>query len=122
MDLGDSRHGKKTKMADGGLRKPEPLRFDGNAAENWCVFEREYMIFIEAAYSAKTNRVKAAILLNLAGPEAIERERSFTYLPARPDPYGAFTPEQDNDKTTTRQKMNLCISIMPFTPGLSDLV
>ena len=36
--------------------------------------------------------------------------------------YGAFTPEQDNDKTTTRQKLNLCISIMPFTPGLSDLV
>ena len=36
--------------------------------------------------------------------------------------YGAFTPEQDNDKTTTRQKLNLCISIMSFTPGLSDLV
>ena len=35
-------------------------------------------------------------------------------------PNGAFTPEQDNDKTTTRQKLNLCISIMPFTPGLSD--
>ena len=30
---------------------------------------------------------------------------------------GAFTPEQDNDKTTTRQMLNLCISIMPFTPG-----
>ena len=30
---------------------------------------------------------------------------------------GAFTPEQDNDKTT-RQKLNLCIPIMPFTPGL----
>ena len=38
------------------------------------------------------------------------------------DAYGAFTPEQDNDKTTTRQKLNLCISIMSFTPGLSDLV
>ena len=33
---------------------------------------------------------------------------------------GVFTPEQDNDKTTTRQMLNLCISIMPFTPDMSD--
>ena len=28
-----------------------------------------------------------------------------------------FTPEQDNDKTTTTQMLNLCIPMMPFTPG-----
>ena len=43
-----------------------------------------------------------------------------------------FTPEQDNDKTTrqlqdndkttTRQMLNLCIAMMPFTPDMSDLV
>ena len=33
-------------------------------------------------------------------------------------PYGVFTPEQDN-KTTTRQMLNLCIPMMPFTPGPS---
>ena len=27
-----------------------------------------------------------------------------------------------HSKTTTRQMLNLCIAIMPFTPGLSDLV
>ena len=39
---------------------------------------------------------------------------------------GVFTPEQDNDKTMTRQRqdndnkmLNLCIPMMPFTPGLS---
>ena len=36
--------------------------------------------------------------------------------------YGVFTPEQDNDKTTTRQKLNLCIPMMPFTPGPTWLV
>ena len=36
-------------------------------------------------------------------------------------PNGVFTPEQDN-KTTTRQMLNLCIPIMPFTPDMSDLV
>ena len=33
---------------------------------------------------------------------------------------GVFTPEQDNDKTT-RQKLNLCIPMMSFTPAMSDL-
>ena len=35
---------------------------------------------------------------------------------------GVFTPEQDNDKTTTRQMLNLCIPMMPFTPGPLCLV
>ena len=34
---------------------------------------------------------------------------------------GVFTPEQDNDKPTTRQMLNLCMP-MPFTPDMSDLV
>ena len=39
-----------------------------------------------------------------------------------PRSYGVFTPEQDNDKTTTRQMLNLCIHMMPFTPGPTNLV
>ena len=65
-------------MADG-FRRPDPLVFDGNIAENWRIFEQEYDIFIAAAHSDKTARTKAYILLNLAGAEAIERERSFVY-------------------------------------------
>ena len=34
--------------------------------------------------------------------------------------YGVFTPEQDNDKTTTRQMLNLCIPMMTFTLSLPD--
>lgn len=71
----------KTIMADG-FRRPDPLVFDGNVAENWRKFEQEYDIFIAAAHSDKNAKTKAYILLNLAGPEAIERERSFTYAPA----------------------------------------
>ena len=37
-------------------------------------------------------------------------------------PYGVFTPEQDSNKTTTRQMLNLCIPMMPFTPGPTNLV
>ena len=62
-------------MADIGLRKPDALRFDGNMAENWRIFEMEYEIYIEAMFSEKSARAKAMMLLNLAGREAIERER-----------------------------------------------
>uniref|UniRef100_A0AAV2JXI6 Uncharacterized protein n=1 Tax=Knipowitschia caucasica TaxID=637954 RepID=A0AAV2JXI6_KNICA len=61
------------------FRRPDPLVFDGNIAENWRVFEQEYDIFVAAAHSDKSARTRAYILLNLAGPEAIERERSFVY-------------------------------------------
>ena len=33
---------------------------------------------------------------------------------------GVFTPEQYNDKTTTRQMLNLCIPIAGIPPGKSD--
>ncbi|KAJ8008834.1 hypothetical protein DPEC_G00082540 [Dallia pectoralis] len=65
-------------MAEG-FRRPDPLVFDGNLAENWWIFEQEYDIFIAAAHSDKPAKTQAYILLNLAGAEAIERERSFVY-------------------------------------------
>ena len=61
------------------LSKPGPLHFEGNVAENWRRFVQEYDIFIAAAHSSKSKKVQAYILLNLAGSEAIERERSFSY-------------------------------------------
>lgn len=66
-------------MAQFGFRIPDPLSFDGNVAENWRRFKQEYDILIEAAYPSNSKKSKAAILLNHAGPEAIERARSFTY-------------------------------------------
>ena len=65
-------------MADA-FRRPEPLSFDGNVAENWRQFEMDFDIFIEAAHGEKNDKQKAYILLNLAGREAMEKERSFVY-------------------------------------------
>ena len=62
-------------MAEG-LRKPDALSLDGNVAENWRRFELEYDIYIAAAFSDKPEKVKAMILLNLAGREAIKQEWS----------------------------------------------
>ncbi len=64
-------------MADG-FRRPDPIVFDENIAENWRIFEQEHNIFIAAAHSDKPE-TEAYILLNLAGVEAIERELLFVY-------------------------------------------
>ena len=55
------------------LRKPEILNFEGNCAENWRVFGLEY------THPIAEDKTRAYILLNLAGKDAIERARSFTY-------------------------------------------
>ncbi|RXN02451.1 splicing factor 3A subunit 3 [Labeo rohita] len=63
----------------GEFQRPDPLVFDENIAENWHILEQEFDIFIAAAHRDKPRRTQAFILLNLADPEAIERERSFVY-------------------------------------------
>ena len=75
------------------FHKPAPLSFDGNCAENWCIFEQEYNTFIAAAFSDKPKKAEAYTLLNLASSEAIEREPSFVYKPAELDEHGTvLTP------------------------------
>ena len=61
------------------LRKPAPLPFESNVAENWRTFESEFDIFVEASYSDKNDRRRAYILLNLAGKDAIEKPKTFPY-------------------------------------------
>jgi len=46
---------------------------------NWKQFAQEVEIFIATAHGEKDDRTKAYIFLNLAGREAIEKEKSFIY-------------------------------------------
>ena len=94
-----------------GLRRPDMLSFEGNTAENWRVFETEYDIYIAAGHADKSNKVKAMMLLNLAGPEAIEKSRAFTYLPRRANPEGgAELPAEtrDDPEVLKRKFSELC--------------
>lgn len=80
------------------FRKPDPLRFEGNIAENWRIFELDFDIFIAAAHSAKTRKEQAYILLNVAGREAIEKSRSFAYKAAVTNADGeVVTPAEDKE-------------------------
>jgi hypothetical protein len=98
-------------MAEEGLRKPSPLPFQGNAAENWRIFELEYDVYIACAFSDKDAKTKAYILLNLAGTEAMEKERSFYYAPAVLDENGDETTpaETREDPAVLKRKFKeLC--------------
>ena len=86
-----------------GLRKPEPLSFEGNVAENWRHFEEEFDIFIEAAYGDKDERTRAYILLNLAGRSAIEKAKTFTYAAEVKNQAGDVTQEAESPDHRTPQ-------------------
>ena len=65
------------------LRIPNQLSFEGNVAENWRTFELEFRIYAKAALKKKDPDEVAYTLLNLAGKEAIEREKTFIYAPEK---------------------------------------
>ena len=80
-----------------GLRTPDPVSFEGNVAENWREFERHFTIYRKAALKKCDPDEVAYILLNLAGPEAIERERTFTYKPEVKDGDTVVTPAESRE-------------------------
>ncbi|XP_077976145.1 uncharacterized protein LOC144432016 [Styela clava] len=93
-------------MADSSLNRPDPLIFDGNVAENWRIFVREYDIFIGALHSDKTDKAKACILLNLIGKEGREKEESFTYEAAEGD---VPAESRDDPECLKRKFAEICL-------------
>lgn len=60
------------------VRKPDPLRIDGNLAENWRLFCLDFEVFAAAIeLEKKKDTVKTAILLNCLGRDAVEIFQSF---------------------------------------------
>ena len=80
-----------------GLWTPDPVSFEGNVAENWREFERHFTIYRKAPLKKCDPDEVAYILLNLAGPEAIERERTFTYKPEVKGEDTVVTPAESRE-------------------------
>lgn len=54
-------------------RVPEAMKFEGNLAENFKRFKKQFEIFmIATGNNTKTDQVKVAILLNVMGEEAVD--------------------------------------------------
>lgn len=70
------------------LRPPESLRLTGNVDENWRAFKQQFDLYVTAmGLDAKPDTRKVALLLTLAGPQAIEVYNTFV-----------FDMEDDKDK------------------------
>lgn len=54
--------------------KPKPLSVKGNLKENWKRFKQEFEdLLVSMEWDSKSDKVKAAKLRNLIGPEGRER-------------------------------------------------
>ncbi|KAJ8030205.1 hypothetical protein HOLleu_26545 [Holothuria leucospilota] len=95
-------------------RKPKELKFEGNQAQNWKEFKEDFEIFVEAAHSEKTDKQKAYLLLNLAGREAIEKSRSFTYDAARGESKEKLTTLLEKFETLCDPVKNLTMERYAF--------
>jgi len=78
------------------------LCFEGNVALNWKHFAQEVEIFIAAAHREK-DKTKVYIFLNLAGREAIEKERKFAEICY---PCGNVIMERHKISTPESRKVN----------------
>lgn len=68
-------------MAEANFRLPGHLNVtDGNVAENFKKWKREYEVYMVASGSSgKPNKVQTAILLHCAGPQVLEIYDQFTW-------------------------------------------
>ncbi|XP_055490792.1 uncharacterized protein LOC129696693 [Leucoraja erinacea] len=62
-------------------RKPSPLVFDADIAERWTTFVMDFTHYVNIVHRNDPAAVRASLLLNLAGPDAMKRARAFVYDP-----------------------------------------
>ncbi|XP_077516524.1 uncharacterized protein LOC144126312 [Amblyomma americanum] len=64
------------------LKPPEPLQLSGNLSQNWKRFKQELELFIKATTpkdDPRSGAAKAALLLSVAGDEALDVFNTFTF-------------------------------------------
>nr|XP_037276685.1 uncharacterized protein LOC119169736 [Rhipicephalus microplus] len=64
------------------LKPPEPLRMSGDADKNWKLFNQRFELFVTASdppEKLRSAKTKVALLLSIAGEEALEVFNTFTF-------------------------------------------
>ncbi|CAN7976724.1 unnamed protein product, partial [Ixodes persulcatus] len=70
------------------FKPPEGLNLTGNVAENWQRFKQRVELYLRATETTKrTDEQRAAILLHVAGLDAIEVYNTFTFAPEEKQDY-----------------------------------
>lgn len=62
------------------LKPPESLKLTGNVDENWRTFKQQFHLYMAAmGLETKPDARKVALLLTIAGPQAIEVYNTFVF-------------------------------------------
>lgn len=62
------------------IKPPESLKLTGNVDSNWRAFKQHFQLYIVAVgFESKPDARKVALLLTVAGPQAIEVYNTFVY-------------------------------------------
>lgn len=62
------------------IKPPESLKLMGNVDSNWRAFKQHFQLYIVAVgFESKPDARKVALLLTVAGPQAIEVYNTFVY-------------------------------------------
>ncbi|KAL6477262.1 hypothetical protein MHYP_G00130970 [Metynnis hypsauchen] len=63
-----------------GLRTPEHLKLTGNVDSNWRAVQQQFRLYLEAVgLDTKSDARKVALLLTIAGPQAVEVYNTFIF-------------------------------------------
>lgn len=63
-----------------GIKPPSNLQLDGNVDENWRSFKQQFLLYLTAiGASSNSGEHNVALLLTVAGPQAIEVFNTFTF-------------------------------------------
>lgn len=67
-------------MDDMDLKPPESLKLTGNVDENWRTFKQQFCLYVAAmGLETRPEARKVALLLMIAGPQAIEVFNTFMF-------------------------------------------
>ena len=81
------------------MRLPEGMIFQGNVSDNWIRFKQRLTLYMEAVnLDSKPDKRKIAVLLTVAGPEAIDVFNTLSFTDG----------EQDNFATVIRKFDKYC--------------
>lgn len=68
----------KLKDMEGTMRVPPALSFEGNVKENWKKWRQRFEVYLVATdLKSKSDERKIAVLLHVAGEEAMEKYETF---------------------------------------------
>ncbi|XP_026666956.1 LOW QUALITY PROTEIN: uncharacterized protein LOC113463926 [Ceratina calcarata] len=84
QEVQENQENQETCTMEGMMRPPSTLSFEGNLKENWMKWRRNFEYYLKATdLESKSDERKVAVLLHVAGEEAMEKFDTFGFNDAQ---------------------------------------